>query len=177
LFASKELKRIASDHVEVTLTPDGRIEIDAAENQSALNALLRDGDAHGRFGARPRREALYLPFAHSKVADTGLFIEVCPISEHPDMDRFNPGTRLISIFDGTAQLRLDAETISRFFPLSKSEIAVLSLVSEGYSNTQIAEMRSRSVETVNSQLKSLLRKTSARNRTELVRVAMSVNMF
>lgn len=173
LFSSREFERIAQDNAQISIAANGHLTINADTQNAELSALLRDQNAHGRFGARPRREALYL----GSDDEMGLFLEICPISEHPEFDRFGNGTRLISVFDGAASHQIDAETVARFFPLSKSEVSVLGMVSEGYSNAQIAEMRTRSVETVNSQLKSLLRKTSARNRTELVRVAMGVSMF
>ncbi len=173
VFSNQEFERISQDNEQVSVTRDGHLTFNAAAQSAELSALLHGEDAHGRFGARPRREALYV----ASDEDMGLFIEICPISEHPEFDRFGSGTRLISIFDGAASHQIDPETVTRFFPLSKSEVSVLGMVSEGYSNTQIAEMRTRSVETVNSQLKSLLRKTAARNRTELVRVAMGVSMF
>lgn len=173
LFASRELRRISEESAQVSITREEHLSINASSQQQELSALLQDDSAHGRFGARPRREAIYLEGEN----DMGLFVEVCPISEHPELDRFGAGTRLISIFDGGTSHKIDPETVTRFFPLSKSEVLILGLVSEGFSNTQIADIRARSVETVNSQLKSLLRKTAARNRTELVRVAMGVSMF
>ena len=174
LFSNQELKRIADSKSTIKIAPNGQFSINADNAQSELAQLLTGDDAHGRFGARPRREAVFVP---DDIGGSGLFIEICPVSAHPELDKFGAGTRLVSVFDGAVRRDVNPEIVARFFPLSKSEVEVLGLVSEGYSNAQIAEHRSRSIETVNSQLKSLLRKTSSRNRTELVKVAMGLSTF
>lgn len=171
-YRNPEFARLVQDRSELEITRNGDLEIRAASNQSAINNLLQNDSAHGRFGARPRQEAVFLPFEQTEL---GLFIEICPLQHHPDLDNFGTGARLVSVFDGTKALDVDLEQVQRFFPLSKSEIVVLGLVSNGYSNIQIAEERGRSVETVNSQLKSILKKTNTRNRTELVKVAMGLS--
>lgn len=170
-YGNSEFHRIAQDHAEVTLAA-GRLGFQGAAAQPELRALMEDQRAHGRHGARPRREAVFVPMGDQ---DQGLFIEICPIARHPDLDNFGAGARLVSILDSTRNRQVDPSILARFFPLSKSEQAVLHLVTEGHSNAEIAEIRGRSVETVNSQLKSLLRKTSARNRTELVKVAVGLS--
>lgn len=174
LFSNQEIQRIAESKSALKITPTGQFSITSEAAQSELAHLLGGDDAHGRFGARPRREAVFLP---DDIGGSGLFIEICPVSTHPELDKFGAGTRLVSVFDGSVRRVVNPEIVARFFPLSKSEVQVLGLVSEGYSNAQIAELRARSIETVNSQLKSLLRKTSSRNRTELVKVAMGLSTF
>jgi len=48
---------------------------------------------------------------------------------------------------------------------------VIDLVVKGHTNAEIATLRDRSLETINSQLKALILKSGTRNRTELVRLA------
>lgn len=173
LFANAEMRRIAQDSPMVNIASNGAFTFDAATGDPAIDALMTHDDAHGRHGARPRREAVFLP---GETQDNGLFVEICPIESHPELDRFGPGARLISILDSALSHSINTDILGQFFPLSKSELMVLDLLTQGHSNTEIAEIRARSVETVNSQIKSLLRKTSSRNRTELVKVAVGLSV-
>ena len=176
ILANAEFRRIAQDNHQVHLDSQNRLSFRGGSVPAGLRSLMVDDTAHGRFGARPRREAVFLPVTDGEQdeAGNGLFIEVCPLDDHPQLDRFGPGTRLVSILDSQRSQNINIDVVARYFPLSKSEVAVLGLLSSGYSNAEIADMRNRSVETVNSQLKSLLRKTNSRNRTELVKVALNL---
>lgn len=139
----------------------------------AMQSLLRSARDHGKFGARPLREAAFLP---GRIESTGLFIEISPISSHPEMDRFGEGTFLVSLLDSQRAHAINPDIVKRFFPMTDSEMAVLELVVKGHTNSEIADLRGRSLETVNSQMKSLIRKSGTRNRTELVRVAVSLSV-
>ena len=174
IYANSELQRIAQDWPEVDLGRDGKLSFGQTDEAGQIHALMSEDAAHGKFGARPRREAVFLA---NPANDSGLFLEICPIESHPELENFGKGARLVSILDSSINQQIDPDIVARFFPLSKSEVAVLDLLSNGYSNTQIAEMRSRSVETVNSQIKSLLRKTNARNRTEVVKIAVGLSAY
>lgn len=173
-FSNAEMGRIAQDWEQVELSRDGRLGFRGAGSDAALNALMTQDTAHGNFGARPRREAVFL---EGREPDTGLFIEICPISAHPELDSFGDGARLVSILDSAQACTIDSDIVSRFFPLTKSENLVLDLLAQGHSNAEIAEIRSRSVETINSQIKSVLRKTNARNRTEAVKIAVGLSAY
>ena len=48
------------------------------------------------------------------------------------------------------------------------------LLAEGLTNRQISDRRNRSVETINSQVKSLLAKADCANRTQLIRRATTI---
>lgn len=66
-----------------------------------------------------------------------------------------------------------AAQMQQSFGLSATEIELLRHLTEGYSVSDIAQMRSRSSETVRVQVKSLLAKTGARSQIELVRLALA----
>lgn len=138
-----------------------------------MQGLLRSAREHGKFGARPLREAAFLA---EKGEGTGIFIEISPISSHPELDRFGEGVYLVSLLDNGRAHRIDPDIVRRFFPMTESELLVLQMAIKGHTNSEIADMRGRSLETVNSQMKSLIRKSGTRNRTELVRVAVSLSV-
>ena len=69
---------------------------------------------------------------------------------------------------------IDTATLSGLFDLSATEAIILEMLSDGLTNAQISERRGRSVETINSQVKSLLQKTNSSNRTQLIRMATNI---
>lgn len=66
-----------------------------------------------------------------------------------------------------------ADRLSEAFGLTTTEIDLLRQLAEGHSIRDIADLRSRSHETVRAQVKSLLSKTSTRSQLELVRLALA----
>lgn len=139
----------------------------------AMQSLLAQANNHGQFGARPLREAGFMPGKH---AAQGLFIEACPITRHRGLEDFGADTFLMSLLDSARANSVDPEVIRRFMPLSNSEISILDMVLRGLTNGEIADARGRSLETVNTQMKALIRKSGTRNRTELVRVAVGLSL-
>lgn len=67
----------------------------------------------------------------------------------------------------------DEQLVRAVFSRTKTESELAVLIADGLTNREIADRRSRSVETVNVQVKSLLSKTQCANRTQLVRLLMS----
>lgn len=66
-----------------------------------------------------------------------------------------------------------AEQLQQAFSLSGTEIELLRQLAEGHSVKDIADLRSRSPETVRVQVTSLLAKTGTRSLLELVRLALT----
>lgn len=62
------------------------------------------------------------------------------------------------------------------YALSSAESDVATLIAQGLSSRDIADARGVSLETARSQIKALLRKTDSRNRVELVRRIMTVQL-
>ena len=137
-----------------------------------MRRMLGGISAHGTKGSRPRKEAVYLPFDDGEF---GVFLEILPTT--PDAGAFtgSHSSFVVTALDSRKSHEIDAEAIAKYFPLSPSEKSVLEMVVRGNTNSEIAQERGRTVETVNSQLKALLRKLGSRNRTELVRVAVSLS--
>jgi DNA-binding CsgD family transcriptional regulator len=170
LFTNSEFARLAEDY---HLCSRGRSQLAFGQLPAAMAALLADTGNHGKTGARPLREA---GFMAGEIEGTGLFMEISPIRDHPEFERFDRNCYLISMLDSHRAHSINPEVVARFFPMSASELAVLDLVVKGHTNAEMAEIRGRSTETVNSQVKSLIRKSGTRNRTELVRVAVGLSV-
>lgn len=133
-----------------------------------LAALCGDITGHGKYGARPRKEAIFHPFERDGL---GLCIEVTPLSAQSFLsDRSFDGYALFSL-DSSQPQKVDTAYMARSFGLTQSEEAVLTMLTEGLTNAQISERRERSLETVNTQIKNVLSKTMSHNRTQLLRLA------
>lgn len=123
---------------------------------------------HGKFGARPRKEAVLHPLQRNGMA---LCIEVLPLFAQDLIGERNfRGFALFSL-DTTRSFRIDTSFLANTFSLTEAEEIILRMLSEGLTNVEISERRERSLETVSSQVKSLLSKTISTNRTQLIRLA------
>jgi DNA-binding CsgD family transcriptional regulator len=71
--------------------------------------------------------------------------------------------------------KISGDVLSEMFALTEAESAVLELMADGLTNQQISDRRSKSVETVNSQVKSVLIKTGTANRTQAIRLATNIS--
>lgn len=171
LFENNEFKRIIEEHDVIGRDRVGRLILHEAHAQAKLAGLLHDIRGHGRFGARPRKEAVIV---EQDEAVAGLCLEACPLTRAEDVGTAPIGGYLVTCLDTRAISNLDLGTMSRTFGLTGAEERVLGRLVDGLSNAQIAEFSSRSVETVNSQVKALLAKTGCENRTQLVRLATSL---
>ena len=171
IYANSTFRGLAGEFGLISAHRPGAVALSALP--TTMQALLAHVANHGHFGARPLREAGFLPSAKE---GQGLFIEACPITQHDEMDRFGPDTFLVSILDSARSNQVNPDVIRRFIPLSDSEISILDMVVRGFTNAEIADARGRSLETVNSQLKAMIRKSGTRNRTEMVRVAVSLTL-
>lgn len=66
---------------------------------------------------------------------------------------------------------ISVDSMALAYSLSQAEIAISRLVIEGKTNSQIAEFRNVSTETVKSPVKVLLKKTQCSRRSDLIRLA------
>lgn len=67
-----------------------------------------------------------------------------------------------------------SHTISESFGLTKAEIQIVRLISEGNSLKEISEERGRALDTVKTQLRSILSKTETRTQSELIRMTLGL---
>ena len=171
VYKNLEFDRQLSEHRVFGVDARGRLTFRDAAAGSAAGAYLQDLLAHGCHGARPWKEAI-VPDENER--DHCLCIEICPLPS-PSILNGERGVHLIYSFDTSLGLNLDATAIAKRFDLTATEQSVLTQVLDGATNSEIAEMRGKSIETINSQVKSILGKTGTQNRAKLVRVAINMS--
>lgn len=150
-----------------SVAADGKFKFLASNHQKYLSDMQTSALKHGRFGARPRKEAI--PTGH----DGYLCIEFVPLDRSAEMGSAKfEGTILYSA-DTSRPRHMHIEAIQVAHGLTATEAELIGAISEGFTNAQIAEQRDRSVTTIASQVKSILAKTNCSTRTQLVRLMMS----
>ncbi len=150
-----------------SIEADGKFKFLTPNHQKHLSVMRTSAQNHGRFGARPRKEAI-------PTGDDGyLCIEFVPLDRSAEIGtaRFD-GTVLYSA-DTSLPRHLQVEAIRLAHGLTATEAELVDSISDGFTNVQIAEQRDRSVTTIASQVKSILAKTNCSTRTQLVRLMMS----
>lgn len=172
--ANGEFRRQVDAYPAYAVDRNNRLHLHHDRDQKRLNDLLGDVLKHGRFGARPRKEALVISTeadAAVEIGDIGsLCVEVAPLQQRDDLGAARFDGAIVYSLDTSQPMPFDPEMMQRRFQLSKTETELLLMVAEGLSNAQIADRRNRATDTVNAQLKALLGKTGAKNRTHLVRL-------
>lgn len=103
-------------------------------------------------------------------------VEVSPIRDTAyEIDRNFKGA-FLTVIDPDLRITLGLEGLRKLYELTAAETAVAELLFQGRTNDEIAEIRGVSLETVKAQVRALLAKTNARNRTELVSRLFSVTL-
>ncbi len=170
---NEEFRRQLEATPVVRRDPAGRLVIDQAEPARAYQKLLTELRPHGLAGARPRRGAVLVARGPERLP---LCIEVCPIAGDDSFGEAGfRGFALYSL-DPENAYEVDARRMAKVYALTDAEAGVLSLIGEGLSNRSIADIRDTRPETVNTQVKSLLAKTAAENRVQLLRLATSFTL-
>ena len=153
--------------------PAGRLVIDQAEPARAYQRLLGELRPHGLAGARPRRGAVLIPRGAERLP---LCLEVCPIAGDETFGQAGFRGFVVYSLDPERAYDVDARRMAEVYALTDAEAGVLALIGEGLSNRRIADVRETRPETVNTQVKSLLAKTAAENRVQLLRLATSFTL-
>lgn len=170
VLTNKEFQRQREAYGAFRIDARGRLRLHNGADQQRFAALMSDALNHGRFGARPRKEAIATT---SESAISALCIEISPLDQVEDLGSAGLGGSILYSIDTNLPIDCDAAPMRRAFRLTETEAVLAELLGEGFTNAQIAERRSRSVETVNVQVKSLLAKTQAANRTQFTRLMMN----
>ncbi|GMR05649.1 MAG: hypothetical protein BMS9Abin25_0224 [Gammaproteobacteria bacterium] len=83
---------------------------------------------------------------------------------------------IVYVVDPTNISIISTAGMAKLYDLTKAEDAVCQFLVEGLDTQSIADRRSVSIETIRSQIKSLMSKTRVQNRASLIRLALSVNL-
>jgi DNA-binding CsgD family transcriptional regulator len=172
IVKNKEFTRQLECYDVFRLGPTGRLMFNRRELDQSVRQLLSGITNHGHFGARPRKEAVV---AVLDSEDYRLCVEVAPLSASAEFGSRPLSAYILYSLDTSLPFPINVSILRELFGLTDTESEVLGLMAEGLTNREISERRDKSVETINSQAKSLLAKTVTANRTQLIRLATNLS--
>ena len=167
---NQEFERQCDAYRTFRRSPEGKLHLSSQADERHFASLVSDAMNHGRFGARPRKEAIPV-FNDGNIG--ALCIEVVPLQRSDEMGSANLDGTIVYSVDTSIPIGHDAIALQKVFGLTETEASLVDLLGQGLTNTQIAEQRQRAVATVNVQVKSLLSKTDCANRTQFARLLMN----
>ncbi len=167
VLENEEFKRQRNAYPVFLKTQNGVLRLRKPDDQKHFAALLENVFNHGKFGARPRKEAI------STSESSFLCVEVAPLNKVLDITSKVFGGFIVYSTDTSLPIHCNALPMQRAYGLTDAEMNLVDLIAEGLTNSQISERRERSVPTINTQVKSILAKTHCATRTQFVRLMMS----
>lgn len=166
IVVNKEAERIFDAGLGVHLA--GRKIIQCSDG--VASKALKEAIAHVLLaqGKRSTAAERIISIRHG-VHDNPVLIEVSPLPDRLDEINVNEECALIQMIDINCQRHCSTFAFSHAYKLTAAEAEVSSLITEGMTNADIADARNTSIETVKSQIKSILRKARVSSRIELIR--------
>lgn len=171
IISNQEANRILSEQDGLTLTKDKRFKVRDAEMSAELSRAIED-IAKAALGKDSVAERTLL--IQRSNTDLPLIVEVSPIRDTDNEIDSDLSGALILLIDPSTGTSVNTERVSSVFGLTQSEGEVCRHLIDGSSNAEIAETRNVSLDTVKSQVASILRKTGTTRRSELVRLALAI---
>jgi DNA-binding CsgD family transcriptional regulator len=172
MLKNLEFQRQMEAYPVYRLSPSGKLLFNDPDTDGAVRRLMMNVGHHGHFGARPRKEAVSALIDREEYR---LCIEVLPLNKLDGLQAQPVSGHVVFSLDTRMPPPLNTPVIASLFDLTNTESEILSLIAEGLTNREISERRSKSVETVNTQTKSILAKTMTANRTQLIRLATNLS--
>lgn len=103
-------------------------------------------------------------------------VEVAPLRERDgELDRGFSGA-MVLVIDPMRTDVVSTEGMQALYNLTPAEAEIGRLIVEGLATDEVADTRNVSRDTIRTQVKRLLEKTGTRNRVQLVRLALNVNL-
>lgn len=175
VFKNEEFSRQMDLHRAFWVGNDGRLAFSQDKFDRSVQELLGDTGNHGRYGARPRKEAVASGLDENGEEAFALCVEIAPLPSASDFGETALNGHVVYSLDTSQSYAVHTDKLRDLFALTKSEAEVVGLMAEGMTNQQIAESRTKSVHTVNTQVKAVLSKTRTANRTQLIRLATNLS--
>jgi len=173
IVLNREAARVIDLADGIALDHDRRLALTADNERRALAQAISETSATA--ASEGNRPEVLLSVARKSGADPFL-LAVSPLRDD--------GATIDSRFRGALVFAIDPENrqhistlgMETLFSLSPAEADVLSKPLGGRKTAEIAESRNTSLETVRSQVKSVMSKTNTNKQSDLIRLAVSVNL-
>ncbi len=173
LERNRSAQEIVDRQQGIGIGPNSKLLLRSAEDLMQVQAAVREiGMTAAGEGAA---ESVLMRIDKADGGDPYL-IEISPVRDsNGEIDSRFKGA-LISVIDPDNRDFVSTRGLQKLYELTDTEISVVELLVGGRSLPEIADIRGVSPETVKTQQKSIFRKTGAASRTDLIRLALTVNL-
>lgn len=174
--AAVVMKNVAADRIldsadAISLNASGGLRSDLTSESSRLDKVIQTALKKQSDGIFKQSTELVLDRRSSR---SPYLVEITPLFE-PTV--IGPVTGLmVIVIDPDNRKIVSTKGMRTIYGLSKAEDNVCQLLVEGHTAAEIAEVRNVSPVTVKNQINAVLSKTDSRNRSELIRQALSINL-
>lgn len=172
VVANKEASRILEVKDGVSLGKDRKLRCRDQELEAQFaQAIARTSST--AIGEATTPEVLFSVNRPSGL--NNFLVDIAPLRDHTAELETNLQGAIITLVDPENSSHFDVERVSQAYQLTKAEAAVCGYLVKGWSNRQIADERSVSIETVKSQVKTIMSKTNRQHRSGLIRLVLKAS--
>ena len=157
----------------LSFSKDRRIKTVSADLNSEIHSAILAASQTVSGSNNSASKLLVIPRRSNKQS---FLLEISPLRDSTkELDDFLTGA-LITIIDPEEQTSVSTKGLKELYGLTGAESAIADLMVKGMSNQSISEIRGVTMGTIKSQIKSVLSKTDTKNRTDLIRRVLSINI-
>lgn len=157
----------------ISLSNDRKLNTNCRETNAEIAATIRAVSNTVSGISRSSGKLIMVPKSSK---NEPLLLEISPLRDTTrELDSFLNGA-LITIVDPEEQSSVNTAGMKELYNLTEAESSVADMMVEGAMNQAIADTRGVSLQTVKSQVKSVLCKTGTKNRADLIRRVLSINL-
>lgn len=172
MIKNREATRILEAGDGVTLSREGYLHPMEENSRRALKDAV-GGAAATADGKNNRAETLLV--LERRSGKEPYLVEVSPLRDEKEFDDRFRGS-LVLIIDPARTDTISTRGMDELYRLTGAESEVCRLLAEGMETDDIADFRNITRETVRNCIKQVLHKTGTRNRAQLIRLALKVNL-
>lgn len=167
-----EAERIIDAGDALSITRDSKLE-PALDTE---RAMMKDyiGRAILTANANDDRAEQLMTLSRKSGKDPYL-VEVAPIRDKGEIENEFKGC-LVFVIDPTRTDDVSTLGMAELYSLTNAESEICKMIAQGMETNAVADARSNTPETVRSHIKNILQKTGVNNRSQLVRLALNVNL-
>lgn len=167
-----EANRILDADDGLSLSRDGRLHPAGDNERGEIKDIITKAISTAQAGGNMAEQLMVLP--KTSGSDSYL-VEVAPIRDHGEIESDFKGC-IVFVIDPAKTDVVSTEGMAMLYQLTGAESEICKLIAQGMETSDMAEARSNTTETVRSHIKKILQKTGVNNRSQLVRLALSVNL-
>lgn len=172
ILKNNEAERILAADDGLSLTRESRLLPKDEGRRAELKHAIAQAVSTAQANNNHSETIMTLP---RKSGKDPYLVEISPFREDGEIESQFSGC-LVFVIDPTKTDIVSTTGMRAIYNLTPSESEVCRLVAEGFATDDIADTRNITRETVRNYVKQILQKTGTRNRSQLVRLALAVNL-